>query len=360
MSPGAFPVSKKVSIQRAATLGALGVVTFLAILKLSGFQASWEKFRALDPRFIVAAFAVYYFSFVVRTLRWKVLLGALDQKLSSVTLFTYLLVGWFISAVVPARAGDVARAYLLKSDRRISLRVGLGSIFVERGLDGFVILSCSLVFSFFILSFGLPRWILSLYQVTFSCFLLLLVFLYFVPKMEKRVQRIFASARYHKLIFFLFRLLDNVRLIAKSRGRIFLAFFLTLIIWFCDALVTYLVLMALDYPLPWPWVAFVSFTVNLVATIPITPGAVGQIDAVQFSLFSLIGLAGAFRGVTILTSRLICYWSLLLVSGLVTYGSGLARLVRTMSQQKGLLVPSIESVSRGESLIPEVSDCPKN
>jgi len=347
-------------MRRAATLVALGVVTFLAILKLSGFQASWEKFRTLDPRFIVAAFALYYSSFAVRTLRWKLLLGALDQKLSSVTLFSYLLVGWFISAVVPARAGDVARAYLLRSDRKISLRVGLGSIFVERGLDGFVILSCSLVFSFFILSFGLPRWILSLYQVTFSCFLLLLMFLYFVPKTEKRLRGVFASARYQRFIFFIFRLMDNVRLIARNRGRILLAFFLTLIIWFCDALVTYLVLMALDYPLPWPWVAFVSFTVNLVATIPITPGAVGQIDAVQFSLFSLIGLARAFRGVTILTSRLICYWSLLLVSGLVTYGTGLTRLVRMMSRKKGLLAPSIESVSRGENLVPEVSDCPRN
>ena len=333
-------------------------LTVLVILKLSGFQASWEKFRALDPRYIVAAFAVHYFSFLVRALRWKLLLRILGQKLSVSALFSYLLVGWFISAVVPARAGDVARAYLLKSDRKIPLRVGLSSIFVERGLDGLVILSCSLIFSLFILSLGLPKWILTLYQVTFSAVLLLLVFLYFVPKLEAKVQTLFSSAWYQKLVSFLFRMLDNVRRISKSRGRMILALSCTLVIWFCDALITYLVLLSLNYPLPLPWVAFVSFTVNLVATIPITPGAVGQIDLVQYSLFSLIGVAREFSGATILISRFIGYWSFLLVSGLVTYGSGLTRFVGTISGRKGLIGTSVEPASTAERLVPKMSNCP--
>lgn len=358
MSPGVFPLTKRTNLRRAAIIATLGAVTFLVILKLSGFKASWEKFRALDPRYIVAAFAVYYLSFLVRALRWKLLLRTLGQKLSTSSLFSYLLVGWFISAAVPARAGDVARAHLLKSDRKIPLRVGLGSIFVERGLDGLVILSCSIIFSFFIFSLGPPQWILTLYQVTFSLVLLALVFLYFVPRLETKTRALFSSARYLKLVNFLFRLMDKVRLISKSRGRMILALFLTLVIWFCDALVTYLVLLGLDHPLPLPRVAFISFTVNLVATVPITPGAVGQIDAAQFSLFSLIGVAREFSGVAILISRFICFWSFLLISGLFTYGSGLARLVRIMSGRKGLMEAPVEPVPTTKKLVPEIPDCP--
>ncbi len=342
MTRKAISLSRSSALRRIITLVLLGTLTVLVILKIAGFKASWERFRALNPWYIMAAFGVYYFAFLVRALRWKLLLRVFGHQLSIPVLYSYLLVGWFISAVVPARAGDVARAYLLKNDRQIPLRKGLGSIFVERGLDGFVILSGSLIFSFFILSLGLPKWILTLYQVTFFSFLLLLMVLYLMPKLESRVRGWFSSQRYQKLIIFLFRLVDNARHIARNPGQMILALAFTVIIWLCDALVTYLVLLSLDYPLPWPWVAFVSFTVNLVATVPITPGAVGQIDAVQFSLFSLIGVAREFSGVTIVLSRFICYWSFLLVSGLVTYGSGLARLVRGVSGPQSLLRAPVE------------------
>ncbi|MFC1682626.1 lysylphosphatidylglycerol synthase transmembrane domain-containing protein [Candidatus Zixiibacteriota bacterium] len=344
------------NLRRAVTIFLLGTLTLLVILKLSGFKASWEKFLTLDSRYIVAAFAIYYFTFALRTLRWKILLRALGRDLSFRRLFSYLLVGWFISAVVPARAGDVARAYLLRNDRNVPLRRGLGSIFVERGLDGVVILSFSLIFSFFIHSLGLPKWLLTLYQATFSVLLLALLFLFFVPKLESKVRAFFSAARYQKYVMFLFRLLDKVRLIARSPLRMFTALLLTVTIWFCDALVTYFILMGLDYQLPLPWVAFISFTVNLAATVPLTPGAVGQIDVVQFSLFSLIGVARSISGVTILISRFICFWSMLVISGLVTYASGLSRLVRNMSGRRGLLGTPLETSSKSKPLAPQVSD----
>jgi uncharacterized protein (TIRG00374 family) len=348
MSTEAFSWAKRSSLRRAVTILVLGGVTFLVILKLSGFRAAWEKVRALDPRYIVAAFAVHYFSFFLRAQRWKVLLRALGRDLPATVLFPYLLAGWFISAVVPARAGDVARAYLLKNDRQIPLRVGLGSIFVERGLDGLVILSGSLIFSFFILSLGLPSWVLPLYQITFAIFLAALLFFLLVPRLESKARKLSSSARHQKVIVFLFRMMDKVRLIAQKPVHAILALFFTVMIWLCDAVITYLVFLSLDHPLPLPWVAFVSFTVNLVATVPITPGAVGQIDAVQFSLFSLIGVVRDFSGVAILISRFIGFWSFLLVSGLVAYGSGLARLVQSMAGGRKLMDNPMETVGSGQ------------
>jgi uncharacterized protein (TIRG00374 family) len=344
MSTDVLPSRGRLTIRRVVIIALLGVVTFLILLKVSGFRASWEKIQALDARYLVAAIGIHYFAFLIRALRWKLLLKTLGQKIPLKTLFSYLLVGWFISAAVPARAGDVARAYLLKSDRGVPLRRGFGSILVERAMDGVVILSCSLIFSFFILSLGLPKWVLTLYQVTFSILLLLLICLGLMPRLENWMRGLFSSARYRKLLMFLFRLIDHVRSIARDPVCTITTFFFTLLIWFCDALVTYLVLLSLDYSLPLPWVAFISFTVNLAATVPITPGAVGQIDAVQFSLFSIIGVARSISGVTILISRFICFWSFLVVSGLVTYISGLSRLVRTMPGRRGLMETPLEPV----------------
>ena len=343
------------TLRRVIIIAALGIVTLLVILRLSGFRASWEKFLSLELKYVALALAVHYFAFWLRAVRWKVLLSALGQVQRISTLFSYILVGWFISAAVPARAGDVARAYLLKNDRGIPLRKSMGSIVVERAMDGAVIFTCSLLFSFFILSLGLPQWVLTLYQVTFSVLLLLLISLYLMPRWEHRVRSLFVSSRYNKLSIFLFRMIDYVRNIAKCPGRTMLSLALTVVIWFCDALVTYLVLLSLDYSLPLPWVAFISFTVNLAAIVPITPGAVGQIDAVQYSLFTLIGVARDVSGVTILISRFICFWSFLLVSGLFTYGSGLARLIRTLPGRKGFMESSVQPAGRMDRLSSKMS-----
>jgi len=204
------------------------------------------------------------------------------------------------------------------------------------------------------LSLGLPKWVIYMYQITFALLIFALVCICFMPRLETKARALLASFRLRKLVFFLFRLVDEIRIIGKSPGCMLAALFLTIVIWSCDALVTYLVLLGLDYSLPWQWVAFIAFTVNLAATMPITPGAVGQIDVVQYSLFSLIGAAKEISGVAILISRLICFWSFLLISGLFAYGSGLTRLIRSTATQKGLMEGPLEPEAPLQQMRPEI------
>ena len=64
---------------------------------------------------LLAAFGVFYLGFPLRGLRWQMLLqatGQLDHRVKDSTEILFL--SWLVNCLVPAKLGDVYRAYLLK------------------------------------------------------------------------------------------------------------------------------------------------------------------------------------------------------------------------------------------------------
>ncbi|HLZ26404.1 MAG TPA: lysylphosphatidylglycerol synthase transmembrane domain-containing protein [Chloroflexota bacterium] len=87
-----------------------------------------------DWSLIPAAIALYFVGIWVRSVRWRLLLPEHSVKLF--TLFRALVVGLTVNDVVPLRAGEVARAYLLARWCRIPYGTTVASLVVERVLDG--------------------------------------------------------------------------------------------------------------------------------------------------------------------------------------------------------------------------------
>jgi glycosyltransferase 2 family protein len=106
-----------------------------------------ETARALAgaaPAGIVVALVLVLVELTIRAERWRVLL----QPSAAVPLrsaFAYLSIGYFANLLLPARLGDVARAYLAARSFGISALVTLGSVVVERVSDTAVILLVVLV-----------------------------------------------------------------------------------------------------------------------------------------------------------------------------------------------------------------------
>jgi uncharacterized protein (TIRG00374 family) len=106
-----------------------------------------ETARAIGsaaPGGLLVGLALVLVELVIRAERWRVLL----QPSAPVPLrsaFAYLAIGYFANLLLPARLGDVARAYLAARAFGISTLVTLGTIVVERVSDTLVILLVVLV-----------------------------------------------------------------------------------------------------------------------------------------------------------------------------------------------------------------------
>ena len=74
-----------------------------------------ELIRSANPAFLLAAFVVYYLTFPLRSLRWWLVLRQRRHARSATGDATEILfLSWFVNCLVPAKLGDLYRAYLLR------------------------------------------------------------------------------------------------------------------------------------------------------------------------------------------------------------------------------------------------------
>ncbi|MDH3297853.1 MAG: flippase-like domain-containing protein [Gemmatimonadota bacterium] len=99
----------------------------------------WTELRAANPWMMIAAVVAATFSFVLRAFRWRVLLEPEHDGTDFDTRFGATCAGFAANNVLPARLGEFVRAFVLSSVGRIPLGGSIGSLVVERVLDGLVL-----------------------------------------------------------------------------------------------------------------------------------------------------------------------------------------------------------------------------
>jgi len=92
-----------------------------------------------NPLLLLAAFAVFYLGFPLRGLRWALLLRGSGYRLGVRDATEIIFLSWLVNCLVPAKLGDLYRAYLLKINSTVSLSRTFGTVFIERVLDLFAI-----------------------------------------------------------------------------------------------------------------------------------------------------------------------------------------------------------------------------
>ena len=109
-----------------------------------------DKILAANPWLLLAAFAIFYLGFPFRGLRWAMLVRAHRFPLTVSDATEIIFLSWLVNCLVPAKLGDVYRAYLLKINSPVSLSRTFGTVFIERILDLFAIVVLGLAAGFWL------------------------------------------------------------------------------------------------------------------------------------------------------------------------------------------------------------------
>jgi uncharacterized protein (TIRG00374 family) len=299
-------------------------------------QKTWAAIRSANPIFFLAAFLIYYLSFGIRALRWRLLLENVGYKKENGIhlpgfgkLVEIIYISFFANAVVPAKLGDLYRAYLLRQEINVSTTRSFGTVMAERLLDLVVLL---LLF--------IPSLIISLHshmppQLLVSMELLLAAVVIgigglFVLRLAREPLAKIVPARFRDQYYhFQEGTLGSFRRLPMLTG-------LTVGVWVCEALRFLFIALALNLiggsPLYVLAAAiFVGLGEALLTAIPATGGGVGLVEggmAAMIALFyqgpNLVNLTAA----AILLDRAISLFSILLFGSilfLVAFGRKAAR-----------------------------------
>jgi uncharacterized protein (TIRG00374 family) len=83
------------------------------------FVKAFSLIKKADYRFIILAAAVVVFDFSMRALRWRILLAPI-KLIKYIELVSNVFIGFMANNVLPLRAGEVIRVFLIGQKEQIS------------------------------------------------------------------------------------------------------------------------------------------------------------------------------------------------------------------------------------------------
>lgn len=131
----------------------LGLLAFF--LRNADMAGVWAETRRARPGLLLLALLTTALTYVIRAWRWQSMLAPIGTTRYATALRT-TIIGFAASAVLPARAGEVLRPYLLARRERISAPAVFATIIIERLIDLVAVL---LLFALFV--FTVPAGVIA-------------------------------------------------------------------------------------------------------------------------------------------------------------------------------------------------------
>ena len=275
-----------------------------------------------NPAFLLAAFVVYYIGFPLRGYRWVTLLKGAGYRVSARDGTEIIFISWLVNCIVPAKLGDVYRAYLLKLNSPVSATRTLGTVFTERILDLFAITILGLAAGYirFRDTLGnLPVAVQVIFALGVVLVVLMAVGLIVLRNFGRRLMvRLPLPERAVELYD---RFEEGVFNAVGLRGLPWLGL-LTVLIWLTEALRLFCVIQALgfgDLHLGFSGIMFVALIGSLLTAVPLTPAGLGAVEGgVGAVLVKVFGVATGQATAILLVDRTISVFSIV-VLGSIAY-----------------------------------------
>lgn len=266
------------------------ILIVLFVRSLPGFHLDElpDKILSADFAVLLLALAVFYLGFPLRGLRWAILVRRSGYPLAVRDASEIIFLSWLVNCLVPAKLGDVYRAYLLKINSPVSLSRTFGTVFIERVFDLFAIVTLGLAAGFVSFRSGLPPEVQIVFAAGIVFVVVLAIGLLTLRNFGRRIiVRLPVPARF---VEFYDRFEEGVFASLGMRAVPGLVL-ITGLIWASEATRLYLVVQALGLPdvhLGISGAFFIALSASLLTAIPITPAGLGFVEGAVVGLLTLV------------------------------------------------------------------------
>jgi uncharacterized protein (TIRG00374 family) len=288
-------------------------------------QKTWAAIRSANLLLFAAAFVIYYSSFVLRALRWRILLqNAGYTKANGIELPRFwklveiVYISFFANAIVPAKLGDLYRAYLLRQEIGVSTTRSFGTVLAERLLDLVVLLLLFIPAIIISLHENLPPQLRLSLELLFAAVVIGIVGLFILRQAREPIARLIPLRFRDQYYHFQEGTLGSFRRLPILSG-------FTVGVWLCEALRFFFIALSLhlisgDLVHIAAAAIFIGLGEALLSTIPATGGGVGFVEGgmvAMLALFSQGANAVNLTAAAILLDRSITLLSILIIGFIV-------------------------------------------
>ena len=301
-------------------------------------QQTWASIRTANIYFVLAAFTIYYLSFPIRTLRWQLLLqNAGYTKANEIELpkFWKLLeiiyISWFANAIVPAKLGDLYRAYLLRKETGLPTSRTFGTVIAERLLDLIVLLLLFIPAVMISLHENLPSQLQTGLKITLAVVIAGIVGLFLLRLFPAQIGRLVPKRFRGHYNHFQEGTLGSFR-------RVPILTPLTVAVWACESLRFFFIALALNliggsFLHILSAALFIALGEALLTVVPFTSGGIGLVEGGMLAMIALFTSERSLAAAAILLDRTISLFSLL-VFGFIVFMIAFGRQAAKQNRPK--------------------------
>jgi uncharacterized protein (TIRG00374 family) len=289
---------------------AAGIVAFAVTRGGINWGDTWNHIRHADLRLYALALMAFGGSMAARAVRWRLLLRNAGEHAGTVSLFEIVFASFFVNCVIPAKMGDVYRAFLVRQRENVGASKALGTIIAERLLDLLVLMALLLATGALTFHSRIPHALVPyvLAGLALSFVGITIVVLMALGRGQRVVHRLPGHLR-DRYESFRHGTVQSLKpwpwLVA-----------LTVAVWFLEGARLGLVVTALDFqsllhPSQFLLVALVA---ALLTTVPFTPGGLGLVEAGMVGVLATVADVPRTVGASItVLDRSISYGAVVLI-----------------------------------------------
>jgi len=281
-------------------------------------KLTWIAMRNANVYFVLIAFIIYYFSFPIRTFRWRMLLeniGYTKENGIQLPKFWKLLeiiyVSWFANVIVPAKLGDLYRAYLLRREAGLPASRTFGTVLAERLLDLIVLLLLFIPSVIISLHENLPPQLALGLKITMVLVVVGIIGLFMLRMFPTQIGLVVPKRFRGYYYQFQEGTLGSFKRIPSLTG-------LTIGVWACEALRFFFIALALNL-IPGNLThvlsasLFIALGEALLTAIPFTGGGIGLVEGGMLAMISLFTPNTSLALAAIVIDRAISLFSILVI-----------------------------------------------
>jgi len=225
--------------------------------------------------YIFAAFIVTFITFILKSLRWKILLDSpKDLELQKYISTTHI--GHFLNNILPFRAGDLARAKLLSNySNNVKFSFLVGSLVAEKIIDLWIVG----LFSIFLILFGFNNVLGLEFSIGILLLYIITTFIIFGNNsIANKMQKKFSITK---------NFLDGYLLVSKNKIKLGS---ISILLWCSFVAYMYVLLKSINIDLSLQQYIGITVITSIVTSLPITPAAIGTYHLAVIYFLNLYGI----------------------------------------------------------------------
>lgn len=273
---------------------ALGITLLVLLLRSVNVDQLTGALSNADYRYLVLAILAFLANWLLKLPRWALMFG--DDAPDWDTLFGAMNVGYAINALLPARLGEIVRAYWVRDRSGVSMVQALSTIALERVTDGATLIILLLAV---LPTVAFPRALLgpalTIGAVFIVALLAMAVLVYGsaqgAPPLVSLLKRL-EEGRAAPLGRAAHQIMAGLQALGNRRSLLLLLAY-TVAVWAANTLFAWLMLRAFHINVPLTGAALLIAVLNLGMAVPSSPGYVGVFEYLMVLTLGLYGVARA-------------------------------------------------------------------